>query len=323
MNVREFSDEFDVLYNNITSNQAPGLNEYEKSVFLTKAQYDVLKSYFDPAGNKFQQGFDGSKKRQADFTNLIKTKSLVELSISPEEKFDRRSRCYSMPNDLFLPINEKCNNDTLNFVVTPISYQEYDSLMLKPYQYPVKRQVWRLFTDRQAPVTKTTTTTVNNVNYEFTFTNVTDKKVTFILNAVPVSQEKAPTITETKYDVRIVCSVAEGSSSRDYCGRYLTLAPIMPYLGYLRGPNAFPDFIVPKGYTITIEIEPSTFVIELIGKMPKDINYIMRYLIKPEPIILVDLKESFNEEISIEGISAKTECRLDPQLHPEVLQRGK
>ena len=38
MTLAEFSDQFDVLYNNITSNQAPGLNEYEKSVVLTKAE---------------------------------------------------------------------------------------------------------------------------------------------------------------------------------------------------------------------------------------------------------------------------------------------
>jgi len=37
MTVEEFSNQFDVLFNNITSNAAPGLNEYEKSVFLTKA----------------------------------------------------------------------------------------------------------------------------------------------------------------------------------------------------------------------------------------------------------------------------------------------
>ena len=37
MKSEEFNNQFDVLYNNITSNQAPGLNEYEKSVFLTKA----------------------------------------------------------------------------------------------------------------------------------------------------------------------------------------------------------------------------------------------------------------------------------------------
>ena len=37
MTVEEMDNMFDVLYNNITSNQAPGLNAYEKSVFLTKA----------------------------------------------------------------------------------------------------------------------------------------------------------------------------------------------------------------------------------------------------------------------------------------------
>mgnify|MGYP006975185555 CR=1 FL=1 len=36
MTNNEFSNEFDVLYQNITSNQAPGLDEYEKSVFLSK-----------------------------------------------------------------------------------------------------------------------------------------------------------------------------------------------------------------------------------------------------------------------------------------------
>lgn len=59
----EFSAEFDVLYNNITSNQAPGLDEYEKSVFLTKAQDEILKAYFNPKGNKFFEGFDDSAVR--------------------------------------------------------------------------------------------------------------------------------------------------------------------------------------------------------------------------------------------------------------------
>lgn len=63
MNTTEFSNEFDVLYNNITSNQAPGLDEYEKSVFLTRAQDDILKAYFKVTGNKDGAGFDGSEKR--------------------------------------------------------------------------------------------------------------------------------------------------------------------------------------------------------------------------------------------------------------------
>ena len=45
MTTTEFSTEFDVLYNNITSNQAPGLNLYEKSVFLTKAQSQLISEH--------------------------------------------------------------------------------------------------------------------------------------------------------------------------------------------------------------------------------------------------------------------------------------
>ena len=69
----EFSNEFDVLYNNITSNQAPGLDEYEKSVFLTKAQDEIVKAYFNPKTNKVQEGFDGNEKRQIDFSMIMRS----------------------------------------------------------------------------------------------------------------------------------------------------------------------------------------------------------------------------------------------------------
>jgi hypothetical protein len=69
----EFSNEFDVLYNNITSNQAPGLDEYEKSVFLTKAQDEIVKAYFNPRLNKTQEGFDGNEKRQIDFSMIMRS----------------------------------------------------------------------------------------------------------------------------------------------------------------------------------------------------------------------------------------------------------
>ena len=75
MTTAEFSNEFDVLYNNIMSNQAPGLNEYEKSVFLTKAQNELVKNYFNKKslGNQEKEGFDENPKRQIDFSYLIST----------------------------------------------------------------------------------------------------------------------------------------------------------------------------------------------------------------------------------------------------------
>lgn len=86
MSVEEMDNMFDVLYNNITSNQAPGLNAYEKSVFLTKGQDETLKNYFNPKskGNNTQEGFDGSAKRQVDFSMLttVATTSTASYSYS-------------------------------------------------------------------------------------------------------------------------------------------------------------------------------------------------------------------------------------------------
>lgn len=75
MNLDEFSAGFDVRFNNITSNQAPGLNEFEKSQFLTAAQDEIIKNHFSAQspGNNLKEGFDDSAKRQADFSVLMKT----------------------------------------------------------------------------------------------------------------------------------------------------------------------------------------------------------------------------------------------------------
>lgn len=150
MTTQEFSNEFDVLYNNIMSNQAPGLDEYEKSVFLTKAQLEILKNYFNPKGNKYGQGFDENAKRQIDFSTLITVAKPSQYT--PEGgyvKFDDRSQLYKMPQDILLMLNETGIN-TVDGVgrlisIIPMNYEEYARLMSKPWKQPLKNQGWRLF----------------------------------------------------------------------------------------------------------------------------------------------------------------------------------
>lgn len=145
MTTQEFSNEFDVLYNNIMSNQAPGLNEYEKSVFLTKAQNEILKNYFNPKGNKYQEGFDGSAKRQIDFSKITVTKILKSTTNASYGKIDCRSELYEFPDDVFIVINETISfTDSSPLVVIPIAYDEYIVYMTKPYKYPIKSQAWRI-----------------------------------------------------------------------------------------------------------------------------------------------------------------------------------
>lgn len=161
MKIQEFSDQFDVLYNNISSNKAPGLNEYEKSVFLTKAETELLLNHFAPdsAGNNVKKGFDESIIRQADFSSLIEVKECQAVN-NDAAKLDNRSYSFAYlkknsdgtwANDVLLPINEVIQviKDTQNiatYQVTPISYDEYSRVMMKPFKRPNKWQAWRLLT---------------------------------------------------------------------------------------------------------------------------------------------------------------------------------
>lgn len=145
MNHVEFSNEFDVLYNNIMSNAAPGLNEYEKSVFLTKAQEEIVKNHFNPEGNRYKEGLDDSPKRQIDFSELIKVAEGVPKAGTPLT-FDKRAKLYDLPEDVFIVINEAIKTDKGIKQIIPLSFDEYTRLMSRPYKEPLKHQAWRLIT---------------------------------------------------------------------------------------------------------------------------------------------------------------------------------
>ena len=144
MTTNEFEWEFDVLYNNIASNAAPGINSYEKSVLLTKAQDELIKNYFNPQGNKYKEGFDGSAKRQIDFSGII---SVANGTLLDQQGFDLRAKVFKIPTDVFLIINESIVTNTGIKQIIPIKFDEYTRLMSKPYKEPLKFQAWRLITD--------------------------------------------------------------------------------------------------------------------------------------------------------------------------------
>lgn len=155
ISVRELEDQFDVLYNSITSNQAPGLDIYEKSVFLTKAQTDVILSYFHSYKNRTFQGYDGSIERQADFSKLTRVKKTLNSDMA-SGVFDTRSNTRSVVVDtteVFLILNEFVNiqrvnsqgkNEVLRLTVLPMEFNEYNRMMSKPFKRPLHYQAWRL-----------------------------------------------------------------------------------------------------------------------------------------------------------------------------------
>lgn len=152
----EILDKFDVLYNNITSSRAPGLDGYEKSVFWNKATLEVLKNHLNPKGNKYGEGFDGSSKRQIEFSDIVVTATITLAAITTDsslfngiDKYKTTlepdwSNVLSVLNEVVL-VNR--NGTVTPLVVVPINNTELDTLMSRPYKYPPRSQAWRFLTN--------------------------------------------------------------------------------------------------------------------------------------------------------------------------------
>lgn len=157
MNGSEFSSRFDILYNNITSNQAPGLNAYEKSVLLTKAQEEYLKNKYYPSHNAKQEGFDDTVRRQLLFENLLSftnygvknigfdsypnSREVVKIE---REETDEGKVLFVVDESVI--INTAVNVNVIRRVF-PIHYMEYQRLTSKPLKEPMRGHVWKIITD--------------------------------------------------------------------------------------------------------------------------------------------------------------------------------
>jgi len=144
----EFYNEFNILYNNISSNSAPGLDKYEISVYLTKAQYEIVKEY-NGVVNKYQKGFDASDKRRADLKELIvdyKTTEGYDLEARITDNL--HSKFFGLPNDVFLIKYESVkyvqNNCSYEIPVKPISLDFFNSDVKNPFKKPNKDIAWRV-----------------------------------------------------------------------------------------------------------------------------------------------------------------------------------
>ena len=81
----ELYQKFNLLWNNIASDKAPGLEKYEISVLMTQAQEALVKDYFSARSNALAEGFDDSIRRQSDFRTLHTAKALSLPQISTPE----------------------------------------------------------------------------------------------------------------------------------------------------------------------------------------------------------------------------------------------
>lgn len=144
----EFSNEFDIQYNNIMSNAAPGLDEYEKSVFLTKAQEQiVIELYNGKSGLPFEKNEEVRRYlSNLSDTIVLKDKLVDKLGLTKTSMF------FQIPDKVWFITYESaildderlgCLNGT-EAVVVPASQDYFFKTQKNPFRGPSETRVLRL-----------------------------------------------------------------------------------------------------------------------------------------------------------------------------------
>lgn len=147
----EFSAQFDDLYNNITSNQAPGLDDREKSVFLTLAQEQLILVYYGEAGTN-NISFEFTEDIRRYLSSLVKTKV-----VSPEESsglvpLSKDSQIFSLPEKLWFityeaaklqSSDDNCTSGK-SIEVVPVRQDEFHRINENPFKRASFRRALRL-----------------------------------------------------------------------------------------------------------------------------------------------------------------------------------
>ncbi len=145
MTNEEFSNEFDILINNI--NVGLEFDEYEKSVYLTKAQEEVVEGLY--TGKITGDSFEGTEQLRRYLADLVKT---VILPCNKAPKGLSNNSVFAvLPDDLWFITYESValNGDTpcinsKEIQVVPVTQDEYHRIKGNPFRRQNSRRALRL-----------------------------------------------------------------------------------------------------------------------------------------------------------------------------------
>ena len=158
MNTEEFSNRFDVLIHNYANEGTFGsvpyliFDEYEKSLFLTQAQEELVLELYT-GKNQFGEGFEKTEEIRRYLSNIVKTEELSHKSLD-YTGVSKNSVFFELPEDLWFITYESVilKDEKLGCldgeeaIVVPVTQDEYYRISKNPFRGPTKGRVLRLDT---------------------------------------------------------------------------------------------------------------------------------------------------------------------------------
>lgn len=161
MTTQEFSDEFDTLLNSYLAKRNFGeqnslatieLDEYEKSVFLTQAQEQVVLGLYN-GRNPIGIGFENTEEIRRSLDFLVKQHIYTDEDVEQNLRgLSDKSVFYKLPDNLlfitleqvkFKDLSLRCYDGSIANVM-PVTQDEYARVRRNPFRGPTKYKVIRL-----------------------------------------------------------------------------------------------------------------------------------------------------------------------------------
>lgn len=160
MNTEEFSNTFDTVLNSYSQQAAFGeaaskaeitLDEYEKSVFLTEAQEQIVVECYTGRSEKGAP-FERTEELRNNLRNLIRTVDIEPLDSSDYNGLSSESVFFRLPEDLLyityeaVTLNDEsagCSNGS-SIEVVPVTQDAFHRTKRNPFKRANKRRALRL-----------------------------------------------------------------------------------------------------------------------------------------------------------------------------------
>ena len=136
---------FNLHYDNILSAAAPGLNEYEVSLFLTQAHKEVVASYYN--GVMGGDSIDSTEATKSLISRYILTDSIVPTDLEEDIPINGVNIYkIELKEDVLQLLAERLykKEDSNNIIIKPVLIDQVYRLLQNPFRKPSDIRAWRL-----------------------------------------------------------------------------------------------------------------------------------------------------------------------------------
>lgn len=231
MTTIEFSDAFDTLFNSygiqsrFGDSPIAGIDEYEKSLFLTQAQEQIVRELYSGRNSK-GVSFEVTEELRADLKNLIRT-AICTKSTQSCTGISVYSKFFVIPSDVMFITYETvtledndsgCKNGSV-IPVIPVTQDMFYKTMQNPFRRASERRALRL--DNGLDIAEIVTK-YNIKNYTIRY--ITRPTPIVLEDLSDVSIDGIKTITECKLNPAIHMDILEravmlAAASRNMTGK--------------------------------------------------------------------------------------------------------